>query len=149
MTGPDDPSELFDVQVQQLAGPILLVEEMNMGGVTARLARVATKRTCRLTHHGRRSGRPFEVTVWFLVDADIIYLTTMNMKRQWTQNVQVNRDVTLRIGSETFAGEASVVAEPSEIAGVVSLLKEKYWIARPYLWLKKQPDGVFRVRFKS
>jgi F420H(2)-dependent quinone reductase len=119
---------------------------MDMDGVTARLARVTTNRTCRLTHRGRRSGRPFEVTIWFLVDADIVYLTTMNMQRQWTQNVQVNRDVVIRIGPERFAGEVTVVTEPSEIARVVGLLKAKYWFSRPYLWLKKQPDGVFRAR---
>ena len=120
-----------------------------MDGVTARLARVDAKRTCRLTHRGRKSGRPFEVTIWFLVDADIMYLTTMNMKRQWAQNVQVNRDVAIRIGPERFAGEASVITEPSEMARIVALLKKKYWLSRPYLWLKKRPDGAFRVRFKS
>jgi deazaflavin-dependent oxidoreductase (nitroreductase family) len=127
----------------------LLVEETDMDGLTERLARVATKRTCQLTHRGRRSGRPFEVTIWFLVDADAVYLTTMNMKRQWTQNAQVNRDVGIRIGSETFAGEARVVTEPSEMVQVVRLLKAKYWLSRPYLWLKKRPDGAFRVHFKS
>jgi deazaflavin-dependent oxidoreductase (nitroreductase family) len=123
---------------------------MDMDAVTAGLARVATKRTCRLTHRGRKSGRPFEVTIWFLVDADTLYLTTMNMKRQWTQNVQVNRDVAIRIGPETFVGNASVITEPTEMAPVVGLLKKKkYWFSRPYLWLKKQPDGAFRVLFKS
>jgi len=120
-----------------------------MDGVTARLARVAAKRTCQLTHRGRKSGRPFEVTIWFLVDADTLYLTTMNMKRQWTQNVKVNPEVAIRIGPETFVGEASVITELPEMARVVGLLKKKYWLSRPYLWLKKQPDGAFRVRFKS
>ncbi len=92
-----------------------------MDGVAERLARV-------------------EVTIWFLVDADAVSLTTMNMTRQWTQNVQVNRDVAIPIGPETLAGEARVVTEPSEMA--------KYWLSRPYLWLKKRPDGVFRVHFK-
>jgi hypothetical protein len=54
----------------------------------------------------------------------------------------------IRIGPERFVGEASVVTEPSEIARVVGLLKAKYWFSRPYLWLKKRPDGVFRVRVK-
>ena len=120
-----------------------------MDGVTERLARVATKRTCRLTHRGRKSGRPFEVTIWFLVNADAVYLTTMNMRPPWTQNVQVNRDVAIRIGPETFAGEARVVTEAAEGTEGVRLLKEKYWLSRPYLWLKKRPDGVFRVQFKS
>jgi hypothetical protein len=60
--------------------------------------------------------------------------------------VQVNRHVVIRIGPETFAGEASVVTEPWEMARVVGLLKEEYWLSRPYLWLRKQPDGAFRVR---
>jgi hypothetical protein len=68
---------------------------MDMDSLTARLTRVATNRTCRLTHRGRKSGRPFEVTIWFLVDGDIVYLTTMNMERQWTQNVLVHRDVVI------------------------------------------------------
>jgi deazaflavin-dependent oxidoreductase (nitroreductase family) len=122
---------------------------MGMDGLTARLARVATKRTCLLSHRGRKSGRLFEVTIWFLVDADALYLTTMNMKRQWTQNVQVNGDVAIRIGPETFVGKASVITEPSEMARVVGLLKKKYWFSRPYLWLKKRPDGAFRVWVKS
>jgi hypothetical protein len=68
--------------------------------------------------------------IWFLVDADTLYLTTMNMKRQWTQNVKVNRDVAIRIGPETFVGEASVITEPLEMARVVGLLKKKYWTGR-------------------
>jgi hypothetical protein len=54
----------------------------------------------------------------------------MNMKRQWTQNVKVNRDVAIRIGPETFVGEASVITEPLEMARVVGLLKKKYWTGR-------------------
>ena len=60
------------------------------------------------------------MTIWFLVDADILYLTTMNMKRQWTQNVQIDRDVAIRIGPEKFVGEASVITEPSEMARIAA-----------------------------
>jgi deazaflavin-dependent oxidoreductase (nitroreductase family) len=125
------------------------LQEIDMDSVAVRLARVAATRTCRLTHRGRQSGRAFEVTIWFLVDGDVVYLATMNMKRQWTRNVQVNHDVVIRIGPETFNGEARVVSEPTELARVVQLLKQKYWLARPYLWLKKRPDGAFRVRVSS
>jgi len=108
-------------------------------------ARVASKSTCRLTHKGRTSGRAYEVTIWFLPDGPKVYLTTMNMDRNWVRNVQANPRVTLTIDGERLAGTAHVVSDASEMGRVVDLLKRKYWIARPYLWLKKRPDGAFRV----
>jgi deazaflavin-dependent oxidoreductase (nitroreductase family) len=112
------------------------------------LARVARRSTCRLTHIGRKTGRPHEVTIWFLVDGEMVYLATMNMERQWTRNVQARPEVRLRIGDETFSGEAAVITEADEMARVVDLLRRKYWLARPYLWLRGRPDGAFRVRLR-
>jgi deazaflavin-dependent oxidoreductase (nitroreductase family) len=116
--------------------------------VGERLARVGRKSTCRLTHYGRKSGRPYEVTIWFLVDGDTVYLTTMNMQREWTRNVQANPKILLRVGWDTFPGDIEVVSDEAEMAHVVELLKKKYWLARPYLWLKGRPDGAFRVRVR-
>lgn len=119
------------------------------GTVAERLTRVVRKSTCRLTHYGRKSGRPYQVTVWFLVDGDTVYLTTMDMQHQWTRNVQANPQVLLRMGGETFTGDIEVVSDEAEMARVVELLKNKYWLARPYLWLKGRPDGAFRVRVRQ
>jgi hypothetical protein len=47
-----------------------------------RLARVRRVKTTTVTHYGRKSGKPFEVTIWFTVDGDHINLHTMNVKRQ-------------------------------------------------------------------
>lgn len=117
-----------------------------MESTAARLARVARKSTCRLTHYGRRSGRPHEVTIWFLVEGDTVYLTTMNMQRQWTRNVQANPKVHLQIGGDRFTGDIEVITDSAKMAHVVELLRKKYLLARPYLWLKGKPDGAFRVR---
>jgi deazaflavin-dependent oxidoreductase (nitroreductase family) len=116
-----------------------------MSSLAERLTRVARKSTCRLTHRGRKSGKPHEVTIWFLVDEETVYLSTMNMQRQWTRNVQVHPDVSIRIGDEPFSGRVRVVKDAAEMARVVELMKRKYWLARPYLWVKKKPDGAFRV----
>ena len=116
--------------------------------VALRLERVARKSTCRLTHYGRKSGQAYEVTIWFLVDGDTVYLTTMNMQRQWTRNVQANSRVLLRVGGETFAGDVELVSAGAQMLHVVGLLRKKYWLARPYLWLKGKPDGAFRVRVR-
>ena len=109
------------------------------------LARVASRSTCRLTHYGRTTGRAHEVTIWFLPDGDRVYLATMHMQRHWPRNVQANPRVTLTIGAERLHGTAHAVTDPGEMARVVGLLKRKYWLARPYLWIKKRPDGAFRV----
>jgi len=111
-----------------------------------RLAEVARKSTCRLTHYGRKTGRAHEVTVWFLVDGDRVYLTTMNMQRQWTQNVLSRPRVLMRIGVEMFEGDVGRVTDATEMAHIVKLLKKKYWLARPYLWVKREPAGAFRVQ---
>ena len=49
----------------------------------ARLRRVAGKQTTRLTHFGRKTGKPHEVTIWFVLDGDKIYIGTANVNRQW------------------------------------------------------------------
>jgi deazaflavin-dependent oxidoreductase (nitroreductase family) len=114
--------------------------------VRERLARVARRPRCRLTHYGRKSGRSHEVTIWFLVDGDLVYLVTADRRRQWVRNVLARPGIELRAGGETFRGEAEPVTEGGDITRVIELLKRKYWLARPYLWLKGAPDGVFRVR---
>jgi hypothetical protein len=54
----------------------------------ARLRRVAGKETTRLTHYGRKTGEPHEVTIWFVLDRDKLYIGTANINRQWVRNVQ-------------------------------------------------------------
>ena len=70
-----------------------------------RLAKVAHRYTVRLTHYGRKTGIPHQVTIWFLVDGTTVYLVTMDMKRHWTRNVQARPEVRLEIGEEKFVGE--------------------------------------------
>ena len=109
------------------------------------LAKVSSRSTCRLTHRGRKTGRAYEVTIWFLPDGNRIYLTTMNVNRHWIRNVQATPRVTLTIAGERFTGTAHRVTDEREMVRVVDLLKRKYWLARPYLWLRKRPAGAFGV----
>jgi deazaflavin-dependent oxidoreductase (nitroreductase family) len=105
--------------------------------VAARLARIADEPTLALTHYGRKTGQPYQVTIWFMVEDETMYLATMNKDRQWCRNVRVRPQVSLRIGPETFTGEVSVITDASEGAQVVELMKKKYWYARPYFWIMK------------
>ena len=114
-----------------------------------RLLGVAKKKTVRLTHYGRKTGKPYRVTIWFLTDGDTLFLTTMNMARQWTQNVQKRPEVELEIGDERFKARVEgVVSDEAEMKRVVGLMKHKYPISLPYLWIKGRPDGAFRVKLE-
>ena len=42
----------------------------------ARLRRVAGRQTTRLTHYGRKTGKPYEVTVWFVLSGERLYIGT-------------------------------------------------------------------------
>ncbi len=96
-----------------------------------RLARVANASTLRLTHYGRRSGKPYEVVIWFTVDGDVVYLNTMNRDRQWTRNVLARPEVELAIGGERFAGRVSLLEGPETKRRPYELLAAKYWL----VWL--------------
>jgi deazaflavin-dependent oxidoreductase (nitroreductase family) len=116
-----------------------------------RLARVADRSTVRLTHYGRRSGRAYEVKLWFAVDGDTVYLTTMDPTRQWVRNVAYTPRVRLRIGPEVFEGTVAPVAGEADERREYELLRRKYWTLRvldlvlPLVGRDARPRGWFRV----
>lgn len=117
--------------------------------LVARLSFVQRIKTTTVTHYGRKSGKPYQVKIWFTVDGDHINLHTMDMKRQWTRNVLANPQISLRIAGNVFEGKATQITDPEEMKRVVQLMKRKYPISIPYLWLKKRPDGAFRVELNA
>jgi deazaflavin-dependent oxidoreductase (nitroreductase family) len=118
--------------------------------VRERLAHVADRSTLLLTHHGRRSGTPYEVTIWFLVEGATVYLVTANRERQWVRNITASPAVTFRIGDDTFSGRAEPVTAPAVIDHVTDLIAAKYWYTRPFIWLarllgRQVSSATFRV----
>lgn len=123
--------------------------------LAARLARVANNHTLQLVHKGRKSGKSYEVTIWFLVEGATLYLVTASLQRQWPRNLGVNPGVTLKIADQTFTGKAEQITDESGRAHVTDLVGRKYWYALPYIrvfrmlanaGLVKDRSGSFRVR---
>ncbi len=118
-----------------------------------RLGWVANGSTLRLTHYGRRSGKPYEVTIWFMVEGETVYLTTTHGKRQWPRNVAVRPKVILRFGTETLTGRIEVITDRALIEHVTDLLAAKYWYWYPWAYVAlarllgwQVPGVVFRVQ---
>jgi deazaflavin-dependent oxidoreductase (nitroreductase family) len=153
---PDDPP----LDTDQLGGiPVAYRSPTDYVGrmpslLVDRLASVANHSTLRLTHYGRRSGKPYEVTIWFMVEGETIYLVTANRERQWPRNVAVRPAVALHVGSSRFTGNAEPITEPATIAHVTDLMATKYWYTRPYVWLarlfgRQVTSAAFRVRLDA
>jgi deazaflavin-dependent oxidoreductase (nitroreductase family) len=123
-----------------------------MTALADRLAAVSSYSTCRLTHRGRRSGRPYQVVIWFMVDGDIVYLATANASRQWVRNLQANPSLSFEVGGGTFAGTSERVNDAGEERHVMDLVVAKYWYLWPAVALARilgydpKPHASFRVR---
>jgi deazaflavin-dependent oxidoreductase (nitroreductase family) len=100
-----------------------------------RLKRVARNQTLTLTHYGRKTGKPHEVTIWFVVDGDRVYLGTANVNRQWVRNVQKTPHVRLSVGGETFEGTARFLTDRAEHERAMTAIRRKYWMYRPLIAL--------------
>ncbi len=100
-----------------------------------RLKRVAGKQTTTPTHYGRKTGKPHEVTVWFVLDDDKLYIGTANVNRQSVRNVQKMPKIRLSIAGETFEGNARFLTERAEHEGAMAAIRRKYWMFRPLIAL--------------
>ena len=110
------------------------------------LKRLAGKHTTTLTHYGRKTGRPHEVTIWFVLDDDKLYIGTANVNRQWVRNLQKTPKVTLFIGDETFEGNARFLADRSEHERAMAAIRRKYWIFRPLIALGRVLTAIGLMR---
>jgi deazaflavin-dependent oxidoreductase (nitroreductase family) len=126
-----------------------------MTALADRLAALSRSSTCRLTHRGRRSGKPYQVVIWFMVDGDTVYLATANASRQWVRNLQASPSLSFEVGGETFTGTSERVRDAAEERHVMDLVVAKYWYLWPAVALARlvgydpKPDASFRVRLAA
>jgi deazaflavin-dependent oxidoreductase (nitroreductase family) len=98
-----------------------------------RLRKAGDRQPLSLTHYGPKSGRPYEVTIWYLVDNDGLYLVSANASRSWVRNVKVRPAISLRVGSEVFNGNVRSITDKQEREKVDALTLRKYWYVAPML----------------
>jgi len=112
----------------------------------ARLRRVADKQTTRLTHYGRKTGKPHEVTIWFVLDDDKLYLGSANVNRQLVRNLQKTPKIKLSIGGETFEGKARFLTDRAEHERALAVIRRKYWMFRPIMELGRIVSAMGLIR---
>ena len=112
----------------------------------ARLKAVAGRQTLTLTHYGRKSGKPYDVTIWFAVEGAKFYIGTANVNRQWVRNVQKTPKIRLSIGGERFEGNARFLTDRAEHERAMAAIRRKYWIFRPLIALGRVLTAIGLMR---
>jgi len=103
--------------------------------VLNRLKQVSARKTLVLTHYGRKTGKPYKVTIWFVLHGDKVYLGTANVNRNWVRNVQKTPQVQFSIAGEKFDGTARFISDRVEHERVMAMVRRKYWVFWPILTL--------------
>ncbi len=108
----------------------------------ARIKRLASRQTVILTHYGRKSGKPYQVKIWFVVDGDRVFIGTASTERQWVRNVQKTPIIKLAVGGESFDAEARFLVDREERDRALGVIGRKYWMFTPFFLLGKILQGL-------
>ena len=112
----------------------------------ARVRRLSGRKTLVLTHYGRKTGKPHEVTIWFAVDDDKLFIGTANVNRHWVRNVQNTPQVRFSIGGENFQGAARFLGDHRQHEHAMAAIRRKYWLFRPIIELGRFLSRVGLMR---
>jgi len=112
-----------------------------------RLKRIASQHTLVLTHYGRKSGKPYDVIIWFVVEGDRMFLGTANKSRNWVKNVMAKPNVVIKAGGENFIATVREITDASMRDHVMNLVQSKYWYAAPIMMVGRmlQNFGLLAV----
>ena len=112
-----------------------------------RLAKIASLHSIALTHYGRKSGKPYDVVIWFVTEGDRMFLGTANKSRNWVRNVMAKPNVVIKAGAENFIATVREITEPALRDHVMSLVQMKYWYAAPFMIFGRmlQSFGLLKV----
>ena|SRR5579864_9142240 len=119
-----------------------------MDAATAqRLRKIASQHTLVLTHYGRKSGKPYDVVIWFVVEGDRMFLGTANKSRNWVKNVMAKSNVVIKAGGENFIATVREITDTSMRDHVMNLVQAKYWYAAPIMMVGRmlQNFGLLKV----
>ena len=82
---------------------------------------------CYLTTTGRVTGKPHTIEIWFALEQGQLYLMSGGRGRSdWVRNLRRRPQVSVRIGSANFGGQAHIIAGADDDALARRQLLEKY-----------------------
>ena len=89
-------------------------------------SRQGRRRTVRVQHSGRRSGRPYTVKVWFVESDGEVKIGSLDDKRNWVRNLRAVDHTVLDFGDGPRGYNVSEVVDPAERDAFRAAIRVKY-----------------------
>ena len=93
--------------------------------------------TVKLTHFGRKSGKAFHVTIWFVTLDGEMWIGSVDGNKDWVKNLRSTGKGAIDFGQ----GEIQVKAEFTDDVAVTS--RHKAAVAKKYPIMGRLIDGLF------
>lgn len=106
------------------------------------LNQFAKQSNLKLTTVGRKSGKKFTVTIWFVVSGPrSLYVQHVTAPAHWCKNLTKTPAVEIDFGDGAVAGTATVIHDPAQQSEILALFRRKYFMARflQFFGRKHQP----------
>jgi deazaflavin-dependent oxidoreductase (nitroreductase family) len=85
------------------------------------------EREVTLTTLGRKTGKPYPVTIWITTDGSRLFIRSgQGLRRQWPQNLLARGEGELHVGKNTVKVKPRLVTDPAEARAVSRLYTAKY-----------------------
>ncbi len=89
--------------------------------------RLSRSREINISVIGRKSGRTISNPVWFVLDADNLYLLPVQgSDTQWYKNVLKNSSIRVEARGAEAEFQAVPITDPSRVSSVVENFRHKY-----------------------
>ena len=96
-------------------------------GSNALKDRLSRSREINVSVTGRKSGRAISNPVWFVLDAEKLYLLPVQgSDTQWYKNVVKNPSIGIDVRGEEAEFQAAPITDPAQVASVVDKFRAKY-----------------------
>ena len=109
---------------------------------------VFDRSTIKLTHYGRKTGKPYAVTIWFVVMDGRVWVGSLNRKRSWVRNLRSRGTGDLDFGTGPHSVKFTWVEDPKMLDRYSQAVLEKYGLRARLIaaltgWFSKVERCVF------
>lgn|GEM_PF-1403513 len=103
--------------------------------------------TLKLTHFGRRSGKRFQVRLWYAILDGEVWIGSLDIDRNWARNLSATGRGEIDLGAGPIACTCRRIGDQASLLRYREAIRAKYPILSRVIALlvRNKRDGAFRL----